>query len=130
MVHRALLGSLERFFGVLIEHYGGDFPLWLAPVQVRVLPVVDDVNEYAAQITEFFKSSGVRSETDLRGEKIGYKIRDAENMKIPYMLIVGKKELSEGKVSVRRHKLGDIGPAEPKSVLAEILQKIKTKSLN
>ena len=94
MVHRALLGSLERFFGVLIEHYGGNFPLWLAPVQVRVLPVVDDVNEYAKEIKEFFKSAGVRVEVDLRSEKIGYKIREAENLKIPYMLIVGKKEVS------------------------------------
>lgn len=130
MVHRALLGSLERFFGVLIEHYGGNFPLWLAPVQVKVLPVVDEVNEYAKEIKEFFKSAGVRVEVDLRSEKIGYKIREAENLKIPYMLIVGKKEVSEGKVSVRRHKMGDVGSDDPKKILAEILQKIKTKSLD
>ena len=127
MVHRALLGSIERFFGVLIEHYGGDFPLWLAPVQVKVLPVVDEVNDYANEIAEFFKSAGVRVEVDLRSQKIGFKIREAENLKIPYMLIVGKKEAAEGKVSVRRHKMGDIGSSDPKNVMAEILQKIKTK---
>ncbi len=129
-IHRALLGSMERFFGVLIEHYGGDFPLWLAPVQVKVLPVVDEVNDYAKEVGEFFKSSAVRVEVDMRSQKIGYKIREAESLKIPYMLIVGKKEFSEGSVSVRRHKIGDVGLADPKSVLAEILQKIKTKSLN
>jgi threonyl-tRNA synthetase len=129
MVHRALLGSLERFFGVLIEHYGGDFPLWLAPVQARVLPVVDEVNDYAGEITEFFKSSGIRVEVDQRNEKIGYKIREAETHKIPYMLIVGKKEQQEGKVSLRIHKQGDKGLFDPKEVLAEMLKKIKTKAL-
>ena len=129
MVHRALLGSIERFFGVLIEHYGGDFPLWLAPVQVIVLPVVDEVNEYAREVAAFFESAGVRVEIDLNNQKIGYKIREAENRKIAYMLIVGKKELSAGKVAVRKHKIGDVGQADPKQVLAEILQKIKTKAL-
>jgi threonyl-tRNA synthetase len=130
MVHRALLGSLERFFGVLIEHYGGDFPLWLAPIQVRILPVVDDVNSYAEELVGFFKSSAIRAEADLRNEKIGYKIREAETHKIPYMLIVGKKELEEATVSVRIHKKGDIGSQNPKEVLAEILRKIKTKALD
>ncbi len=130
MVHRAILGSLERFFGVLIEHYGGDFPIWLAPVQVRVLPVVDEVNEYADELVEFFKSAGVRVESDLRNEKIGYKIREAETGKIPYMLIVGKKELQEGIVSVRKHKQGDTGSFDPKEVLAEVLRKIKTKTVD
>jgi len=124
-----LLGSMERFFGILIEHYGGDFPLWLAPIQAIVLPVVDEVNDYANEITAFFKSAGVRAKTDLRSQKIGFKIREAENLKIPYMFIVGKKEAAEGKVSVRRHKIGDVGIAEPKSVLAEMLQKIQTKAL-
>ena len=130
MIHRALLGSMERFFGVLIEHYGGDFPLWLAPVQLRIMPVVDEVNDYADELTDFFKSAGVRAEADLRNEKIGYKIREAETGKIPYMLIVGKKELQEGKVSVRKHKQGDLGLYDPKEVLAEILKKIKTKALD
>jgi len=130
MVHRAILGSLERFFGVLIEHYGGDFPVWLAPVQVKVLPVVDEVNDYAQEIAEFLKAAGVRVETDLRNEKIGYKIREAETLKVPYMLIVGKKEVEGNTVSVRKHKIGDIGSFDPKKILAEILRKIKTKALD
>ena len=130
MVHRALLGSLERFFGVLIEHYGGDFPLWLAPQQAIILPVVDDVNDYAKELVEFFRTSGIRVEADLRNEKIGYKIREAETLKIPYMLIIGKKEVQEAQVSVRKHKIGDMGSQDPKSVLAEMLKKIKTKAMD
>ncbi len=129
MIHRALLGSIERFFGVLIEHYAGDFPLWLAPVQAKVLPVVDEANDYADKLVDFFKASGIRIEADTRNEKIGYKIREAETLKIPYMLIVGKKEVEEGTVSVRKHKIGDIGSFDPKNILAEMLQKIKTRTL-
>jgi len=129
MIHRALLGSIERFFGVLIEHYAGDFPLWLAPVQAKVLPVVDDANDYADKLVEFFKASGIRIEADTRNEKIGYKIREAETLKIPYMLIVGKKEVEAGTVSIRKHKIGDIGSFDPKNILAEMLQKIKTRTL-
>lgn len=130
MIHRALLGSMERFFGVLIEHYGGDFPLWLAPVQAKILPVVDEANDYATDVATFFRASGIRTECDLRNQKITYKIREAESLKVPYMIIVGKKELSEGKISVRKHKIGDIGSHDPNSIVAEMLQKIKTKSLN
>ena len=130
MIHRALLGSMERFFGVLIEHYGGDFPLWLAPVQAKILSVVDEVNDYAMDVAAFFKASGIRAESDLRNQKISYKIREAESLKIPYMIIIGKKEVSEGKISVRKHKIGDIGSHDSNSIVAEMLQKIKTKSLN
>jgi len=130
MVHRALLGSLERFFGVLIEHYAGDFPVWLAPIQVKVLPVVDEVNDYAAEIVNQFKIAGIRVEADLRNEKIGFKIREAENLKIPYMLIVGKKEMAEAKVSLRRHKMGDQGLIASNDVINEILEKIENKALN
>ncbi|OQX91933.1 MAG: threonine--tRNA ligase [candidate division Zixibacteria bacterium 4484_95] len=130
MVHRALLGSIERFFGVLVEHYAGNFPVWLAPVQVKILLVVDEVNDYADRIADMFVSSGVRVEVDKRNQKIGYKIREAETLKIPYMLIVGKKEASEGKVSVRKHRIGDIGLTDPRSILAELLQKIKTRSID
>lgn len=130
MVHRALLGSIERFFGVLVEHYAGNFPVWLAPVQVRVLPVIDEVSDYADGITDMFVSSGVRAEVDKRSQKIGYKIREAETFKIPYMLIVGKKEASGSKVSVRKHRIGDTGLTDPGSVLAEVLQKIKTRSID
>jgi threonyl-tRNA synthetase len=130
MIHRALLGSLERFFGIIIEQYGGSFPVWLAPTQVIVLPVVDEVNDYADHVTQMLRGAGIRVETDKRNQKIGYKIREAENLKIPYMLIVGKKEETDHTVSVRRHKLGDIGVVAIETVSAEILQKIKTKSLD
>jgi threonyl-tRNA synthetase len=130
MIHRALLGSLERFFGIIIEQYGGSFPVWLAPTQVIVLPVVDEVNDYADHVAQMLKGADIRVETDKRNQKIGYKIREAENLKIPYMLIVGKKEEADHTVSVRRHKLGDIGVVAVETVSAEILQKIKTKSLD
>jgi threonyl-tRNA synthetase len=130
MVHRALLGSIERFFGVLIEHYGGYFPVWLAPVQVRILSVIDEVNPYIIELESLFKAADIRVETDLRNQKIGYKIREAENLKIPYMLIVGKKEAADGKVSVRKHRLGDQGSFDPRDVIAEINLKIKDKTID
>jgi threonyl-tRNA synthetase len=101
MVHRALLGSMERFLGVLIEHYGGAFPIWLAPVQARVLPVADRHHEYAARAVTRLQAEGLRSEVDTRNEKIGFKIREAEVQKIPYILVVGDKETAAGTVSVR-----------------------------
>jgi threonyl-tRNA synthetase len=101
MVHRALLGSMERFLGVLIEHYGGAFPLWLAPVQARVLPVADRHHEYATSLVARLRSEGLRGEADTRNEKIGFKIREAEVQKIPYILVVGDKETAAGTVSVR-----------------------------
>ncbi len=101
MVHRALLGSIERFLGVLIEHFGGAFPVWLAPVQARVLPVTDRHHEYAASVVARLRSEGLRGEADTRNEKIGFKIREAEVQKIPYILVVGDKETAAGTVSVR-----------------------------
>jgi threonyl-tRNA synthetase len=101
MVHRALLGSIERFLGVLIEHYGGAFPAWLAPVQTRVLPVADRHHEYAASVVARLRLDGLRGEADTRNEKIGFKIREAEVQKIPYILVVGDKETAAGTVSVR-----------------------------
>ncbi|HDM90844.1 MAG TPA: threonine--tRNA ligase, partial [candidate division WOR-3 bacterium] len=109
MIHRALLGSLERFFGVLIEHYAGNFPLWLAPVQVAVMNISEDNLEYAGKVYKTLFRKGFRAILDDRNEKIGYKIRDAENQKIPYMLIIGRREEEEGLVAVRRHGEGDIG---------------------
>lgn len=109
MIHRALFGSIERFFGVLIEHYAGAFPLWLAPVQVAVLPITDRINEYASGIADQLSSAGFRVETDSKSDKIGAKIRDAQLQKVPYMLILGDKELEEKKVAVRHRKEGDIG---------------------
>src|SRR5213595_1804998 len=109
MVHRALFGSIERFFGVLIEHYAGAFPLWLAPVQVAVLPITDRINEYAQNVSEELRGAGFRVEANLKSDKIGAKIRDAQMQKIPYMLVLGDKELEEQTVAVRERKQGDIG---------------------
>ncbi|MEQ9103476.1 MAG: threonine--tRNA ligase [Rhodothermales bacterium] len=113
MIHRAPFGSLERFVGVLIEHCGGNFPSWLAPVQVTVLPVGQDFNGYAREVAEELRDLGFRVETDVRSEKIGYKIRQAEMQKIPYMLVVGDKEVQAGTVAVRRHGEGDLGKETP-----------------
>ena len=107
MLHRAPFGSLERFVGVLLEHTGGNLPLWLAPTQVKVLPITDDQNDYAASVAEALGGAGLRVETDTRSEKVGRKIRDAEVEKVPVMLVVGRKEAKAGTVSVRRHGLGD-----------------------
>lgn len=109
MIHRAILGSLERFLGALIEHYGGAFPLWLAPVQVIILPIADRHNAYAEKIAAELKKQELRVEVDGRREKIGAKIRDAQLQKIPYMLIVGEKEVEAGTVAVRQREKGDLG---------------------
>ncbi|MEO5857812.1 MAG: threonine--tRNA ligase [Pyrinomonadaceae bacterium] len=109
MIHRALFGSIERFFGVLIEHYAGAFPLWLAPVQVTVLPITDRINDYAQSIADELKASGFRVEANLKSDKIGAKIRDAQINKIPYMLVIGDKEFEDKTIAVRDRKQGDIG---------------------
>ena len=109
MIHRALMGSFERFIGILIEHYAGEFPLWLAPVQAAVLPIADRHNDYAREVASQLREAGVRAEVDDRGESVGKKIRDAELRKVPYMLVVGDKEAEAGEVAVRRHTEGDIG---------------------
>jgi threonyl-tRNA synthetase len=122
MVHRALLGSVERFFGILIEHYAGAFPLWLAPVQVEVCPVSEKVIDYARQVTETLKSRGLRVHLDDRNEKLPAKIRDAQMQKTPYMLVVGAKEAEAGTASVRHRTKGDLGP-KPLADVIEALQK-------
>jgi threonyl-tRNA synthetase len=124
MVHRALFGSVERFFGVLIEHYAGAFPFWLAPVQVAVLPITDRINEYAENIMKELKALGIRVEADLRSEKIGAKIRHAQLQKVPFMLVLGDKELEENKVAVRERKQGDIGQMTL-AEFKEIAQRLK-----
>ncbi|MBK9165765.1 MAG: threonine--tRNA ligase [Acidobacteria bacterium] len=109
MVHRALFGSVERFFGVLVEHFAGAFPLWLAPVQVAVLPITDRINYYASEIAESLRAEGFRVEANLRSDKIGAKIRDAQLQKVPFMLVLGDKEVEDNKIAVRERKQGDIG---------------------
>jgi threonyl-tRNA synthetase len=109
MVHRALFGSIERFFGVLIEHYAGAFPLWLAPVQVAVLPITDRISDYAEKVAAELRAAGLRVEGNLRSEKIGAKIRDAQMQKVPFMLVLGDREMEQGNVAVRERLQGDIG---------------------
>ena len=123
MIHRAPFGSLERFIGVLIEHCGGNFPTWLAPVQVKVIPISQDLFDYAEEINTALLNIGLRTEIDLRHEKIGYKIRGAEVQKIPYMLILGKREVEDKTVSVRRHGQG----AQETSSLEEFIQRIQSE---
>jgi threonyl-tRNA synthetase len=127
MVHRALLGSMERFFGVLIEHYAGDFPLWLAPVQAAVLPISDQFAEYGRGVVQQLKAAGIRAEVDLQDAKLGYKIREAEMHKVPYMLIVGQKESEQGSVSVRRRGEGDLGGSSVDELAERMLREIKEK---
>jgi threonyl-tRNA synthetase len=109
MVHRALLGSMERFLGVLIEHYGGAFPLWLAPVQATVIPIADRHVEYAHRVAENLRAAGLRVEVDERGERMQAKIRDAQLQKVPYMLVVGDKEAASESAAVRCRSGEDLG---------------------
>jgi threonyl-tRNA synthetase len=129
IIHRAPFGSMERFTSILIEHFAGNFPLWLSPEQVRVLPISDDQNDYAKKCVDAFKKIGVRVKLDDRSEQIGGKIRDAETDKVPYMLIVGAKEQEAGTVSVRRHRKGDIGTFKFSDFLSTVENEIEKKSL-
>ncbi len=124
MVHRAILGSIERFMGALIEHYGGAFPTWLAPVQVILLPIADRHNEYAEKMADEFKKKGIRVEVNLRKEKIGAKIRDAQMQKIPYMLILGDKEKESNNISVRSRAKGDLGAKKLGDFLSELQKEV------
>lgn len=129
LVHRALLGSLERFFGILIEHYNGNFPVWLAPVQVGILPIAERHHDYAVSLDRRFKEKGLRSRVDTRREKIGYKIRDAENQKIPLILVVGDKEAANGTASLRIHTQGDKGEVQVAEFLEKIIELNKNRCL-
>lgn len=128
MVHRAILGSIERFFGALIEHFAGAFPLWLAPVQVMVMPIADRHNEYAREITKKLKERELRVEISLRREKIGAKIRDAQMQKVPYMLILGDKEAKEDMVAVRHRTKGDLGVKKLKEFLSVLREEIDSRA--
>jgi threonyl-tRNA synthetase len=126
MIHRALFGSFERFIGILLEHTAGELPFWLAPVQVAVLPIADDQIPYAREVTEQLGQADLRVEVDERGESIGKKIRDAELQKIPYMLVVGKREVESGEVALRRHREGDIGAMS----VNEVVDRLTAASLD
>ena len=129
MVHRALFGSIERFFGVLIEHYAGAFPMWLAPVQVAVLPITDRINEYAERVAGELRAAGLRVEVNVRSDKIGAKIRDAQMQKIPFMLVLGDREMEQGQVAVRERSKGDIG-AMPLDEFKQMAQRlVQTRAL-
>jgi len=127
MIHRALLGSIERFFGILIEHYAGNFPVWLAPVQVMVIPLSENYNHYADRQYKKLRKLGIRVECDFRNEKVGYKIREAEMSKIPFMFIVGEREEDSNTVSLRRHGVGDKGSFSMDDALQIINDEIKDK---
>lgn len=128
MIHRALLGSIERFFGIMIEHYAGAFPLWLAPVQAAILPVSDKFVEYAETVRDRLAGEGLRVELDDASEKLGAKIRQAQLQKIPYMLIVGEKEVEAGTVSVRKRTGGDQGAMEIDALVSEMRERVKSRS--
>jgi threonyl-tRNA synthetase len=130
MIHRALLGSIERFIGVITEHFAGAFPTWLAPVQVKVMTITDRSRDWAVEVAKRLDAAGIRVETDLRNEKIGYKIREAQSQKIPYMLVIGDKEAEAGAVAVRTRTGGDKGAMPLDEFEAMILEQIKMRSLD
>ena len=129
MLHRAIFGSLERFIAILTEHFAGAFPVWLAPVQVKILPIGSNQHDYAYDVKKKMQDLGIRVEVDDRNEKIGYKIREAQTDKTPYMLIVGEKEVEGGTVSVRSRKKGELGAVAADDFIKEILEEINSKAI-
>ncbi|MFR4983366.1 MAG: threonine--tRNA ligase, partial [Clostridium neonatale] len=127
VIHRVIFGSIERFIGILIEHFAGKFPTWLAPVQVKVLPISDKFNDYSEQIKNELEKNGIRVEMDYRNEKIGYKIREARNERVPYIIVIGEKEENEKKISLRSRKNGDEGSLELKELIDRINDEVISK---
>ena len=128
MIHRVIFGSIERFIAILTEHYAGAFPVWLAPVQIEVMPITDSTQEQAKKLADSLTAAGLRVEVDTRNEKIGYKIREAQLQKIPYMLVVGEKEAASGQVAVRSRRDGDLGSMSPEAFLEKISGEIASKA--
>jgi threonyl-tRNA synthetase len=128
MLHRVIFGSIERFIAILTEQYAGAFPMWLAPVQAKILPISDAAMEYAEKVMKQLQNGGLRVELDTRNEKIGYKIREAQLQKIPYMLVIGEKEQQNGSISVRGRKSGDLGAMTPEAFLAKAQEEVKSKT--
>ena len=127
IIHRAPLGTHERFIGFLLEHYAGKLPLWLSPVQVKLLPISDKFMGYAQTVLDKLKKADIRAEVDDRNEKIGKKIRDTELARVPYMFVVGEKEMNENKVAVRRQGKGDLGAKSVDEILNELVEEIKER---
>jgi threonyl-tRNA synthetase len=121
---------MERFFAILVEHLSGALPTWMAPEQVRIMTITDEEHDYAYDVAEMLQEAGIRTEVDIRSEKIGYKIREAETMKIPYMLVVGGNEVEDGTVSVRSYTEGRRGSMDPEELRDEIVEKIETRALD
>lgn len=129
MVHRVVYGALERFIAVLVEHFAGAFPLWLAPEQVRVMPIADRHNAFCEKVLEKLKKINIRADMDNRSEKIGFKIREAQLQKIPYMLVIGDQEVGSGKISVRSRKHGDMGSMFVDEICEKLSYEIASKEL-
>ena len=129
MIHRVVFGSIERFIGIITEHFAGAFPLWLAPVQVKIMTIVDRADDAAEKLRDRLEELGIRTEIDLRNEKIGFKIREAQMMKVPYMLILGDKEAENGVVAVRSRKEGDLGTMTPEELIKKLLEEIRSKEI-
>ena len=129
MIHRVVFGSIERFIGIITEHFAGAFPLWLAPVQVKIMTIVDRADDAAEKLRDRLEEFGIRTEIDLRNEKIGFKIREAQMMKVPYMLILGDKEVENGVVAVRSRKEGDLGTMTPEELIKKLHEEIRSKEI-
>ena len=129
MIHRVAFGSIERFIGILTEHFAGAFPLWLSPVQARILTITDRADEAAKALERKLGAAGIRVETDLRNEKIGFKIREAQKEKVPYMLVIGDKEAETGEAAVRSRKDGELGAMDAEALVAKLTEEIRTKAL-
>jgi threonyl-tRNA synthetase len=127
IIHRAPLGTHERFIGFLLEHYAGNFSVWISPLQVKILPISDKFVEYAQTVLQSLKNADIRAEIDDRSEKIGKKIRDTELAKVPFMLVVGEKEINENKVAVRRHGKGDLGTKKIDEFVSDLVKEIKSR---
>jgi threonyl-tRNA synthetase len=128
MLHRAILGSFERFMGILIEHYAGKFPLWLSPIQTSVLTISEKQNEYAKKVTQILQKRGIRANFDLRNEKIGFKIREHTLQRVPYLLVIGDKEVENGQVAVRSREGTDLGLMTIDTICDTLAQEIVRKS--
>ncbi len=129
MIHRVIFGSIERFIGILTEHFAGKFPLWLAPVQVKLLTVAEKFSDYAEEIAKKCEEAGIRVELDLRNEKIGYKLREARNQRVSYICVIGEREVEANELSVRSSKVGDLGTMDADAFIEKLVEEIKTKAI-